>query len=468
MLALPIFGPRASVFSRTMALVVTGAIACLVWQTPTSAAEPAKADAPAKQAIKTLAVLAPGEEAPNVSGATHQQTKLIHPAEGDSKWRLTSFCLSKDGRIIAALSHPEPIAEGDAFPAVGEAADKPSKKPEEKPQSAIVGELRLLDPDAKLVKKWSLDFEPQAVSAAPDGTIVVGGDGVLARYDLEGKQLARAESPQIAATKQDPKALEEQARALLEQQQNQYKQIIKSLEDQKDQFKDKDDKSLSDEERQLKTSIDAQIKAYKQIEERQTGKINDEQVKLLAASLAKQDRRVNAIAAGKKYVFTTTRTSKGYGYRVWRTDLDFTNPKQIVDGLSGCCGQMDVQCCDDDLVVAENSRYRVVRYDVEGKKVDSFGKSSREGDADGFSGCCNPMNTRAAGDKLYVSESNGVVKLFSKDGKYEGVVGVAQVRPGCKSSIVDVSSDGNRVYYIDVNNSAICLLERTAEKTAAK
>src|SRR4029079_17367640 len=98
--------------------------------------------------------------------------------------------------------------------------------------------------------------------------------------------------------------------------------------------------------------------------------------------------------AGSKYVYTTTRASKGYGYRVWRTDLEFNNPQQIVDGLSGCCGQMDVQCCADELVVAESSRYRVVRYDSDGKKLDAWGKSQRDGVGEGFSGCCNPMNTR--------------------------------------------------------------------------
>ena len=70
------------------------------------------------------------------------------------------------------------------------------------------------------------------------------------------------------------------------------------------------------------------------------------------------------------------------------------------------------------------------------------------------------MNTRAVGDKLYVSDSDGRVRLFTLDGKYQSEVGKAEVAPGCKSSIVDVSPDGNRVYYIDVNNSKICVLDR--------
>jgi hypothetical protein len=420
---------------------------------------------------KTVATQAalPGEAPPDATGATHEQTKIIRPTEGDSQWRLACFCLTRDGRIAAALSRPEQPAVAAAF---GFAEEKPADKSADKADAtpAVAGELRLLDADGKLLKKWTLDFEPQAISVAPDDTLCLAGDGVLVRFDLAGKQLARAESPQVVTARQDPEGLEARARATLEEQRNAYKQVVKSLEAQKESLKGKEDKDLTDFERLTKQNIDRQIEMYKQIDARQGGKeISDAQVKATAAMLAKQDRRVNAIAAGGKYVYTTTRANKGYGFRVWRSDLDLANSKQIVDGLSGCCGQMDVQCCGDDVVVAENSRKRVVRYDSNGKQLAAFGKASREDEGDSFGGCCNPMNTRAVGDKLYVSESNGVIKLFNKEGSYEGVVGVAKVQAGCKSSIVDVAPEGNRVYYIDVNNSAICVLERTAGvKTAAQ
>ena len=84
--------------------------------------------------------------------------------------------------------------------------------------------------------------------------------------------------------------------------------------------------------------------------------------------------------------------SKGYGYAVWRTDQAFANPKQIVKGLSGCCGQMDIQAVGDDVFVAENSRHRIVRYNRDGEEVGKFGKTDREGLGEGFGGCCNPMN----------------------------------------------------------------------------
>jgi hypothetical protein len=162
-------------------------------------------------------------------------------------------------------------------------------------------------------------------------------------------------------------------------QRNAYKQVVTSLEAQEESLKGKEDKDLTDSERLTKQNIDRQIEMYKQIDARQGGKeISDAQVKATAAVLAKQDRRVNAIAAGGKYIYTTTRANKGYGFRVWRSNLDLANSKQIVDGLSGCCGQMDVQCCGDDVVVAENSRKRVVRYDSNGKQLAAFGKAIRQ------------------------------------------------------------------------------------------
>jgi sugar lactone lactonase YvrE len=148
---------------------------------------------------------------------------------------------------------------------------------------------------------------------------------------------------------------------------------------------------------------------------------------------------------------------------VWRTDKSFAGPKQIIKGLSGCCGQMDIQASGGEVFVAENSRHRVVRYDRDGAEVGRFGKTDREGVGEGFSGCCNPMNLCFTADgALLASESNGVVKRFTPDGKYENTVGVAKVPEGCKNSAIGISSDGDRVYYIDIQQSKILMLARSA------
>jgi hypothetical protein len=152
---------------------------------------------------------------------------------------------------------------------------------------------------------------------------------------------------------------------------------------------------------------------------------------------------------------------QGYGYGVWRTNDKFGEAKEIVKSLSGCCGQMDVQCRDGDLYVCENSRHRVIRFDRDGKELAHFGKRDREGEGENFGGCCNPMNLCFSKQgNLYVSESNGVVKHFTPAGKYLGIVGVANVQPGCKNSCVAVTADDERLFYIDIEKSQIIVLTR--------
>lgn len=347
----------------------------------------------------------------------------------------------------------EQIAQADtAVAAEAEVAETPASK-------AGAAEVRILDADGKMLGQWPVEFEAQAINVDADGNIVVAGDGFIARYDLKGKELAKAESPQVAGMPKNQKELENRARESLKGQAASLEEALKTIEKQKADLADKKDEDLTDEEKLQKARADVMINAYKKAMENYTSP-KEAQVKMMANQLAGRARKVNAIAANGKYLFVTCGDPKGFGYSVWRTDMDFQNPKQIVSGLSGCCGQMDVQCCGDELVVAENSRKRVVRYDAEGKKVASFGKASRDGAGETFGSCCNPMNTRLHDGKLLVSDSDGRVRLFSLDGKYEGEVGKADVRAGCKSSTVDISPDGNRVYYIDVNTSQICVLDR--------
>src|SRR5690606_20273258 len=90
-------------------------------------------------------------------------------------------------------------------------------------------------------------------------------------------------------------------------------------------------------------------------------------------------------------VFMATRSAAGYGFSVWKLDRNFTGGQEIVSDLRGCCGQMDVQCCDAGVFVAENARHRVACYDKNGKMIASWGQQARTG-LDGFGSCCNPMN----------------------------------------------------------------------------
>jgi sugar lactone lactonase YvrE len=172
----------------------------------------------------------------------------------------------------------------------------------------------------------------------------------------------------------------------------------------------------------------------------------------------------------KSDIFVACPSAKGYGYDVWRTNLDFGEPQKIVTGLSGCCGQMDIQAHDGKLYVAENGRKRVACYDRDGKKLATWGKSSRT-DVVGFGSCCNPMNVRFGPDGMvYTSESNlGRVKRFTPKGEFLGVVGTVTIVPGCKHVAIDTSPDGKTIYMLDITRSHIVVMtEKTSEpKTAS-
>jgi hypothetical protein len=395
--------------------------------------------------------------------ASHLQTKFILPGKNDG-FKLASFCVVKDGKIAAVLNRDE-SGHGDGI--VGTILNFATGEQKNSDKAAkSIAELRLLDSDGKSLESFPLDFQAQTVNVCPDGNLIVGGDGTLARYSLQGKELARSESPHVTATKNDPDESKRRAKETLEEQRKSIEEAIKSFEEQQAEYAKRDEKSLTAEEKEAKQQIEQILPQYKHMADQQGVTISDAQIEETAKQLATMGRKINAVAASQKHLYCTAPASKGYGYSVWRTDLDFTNPKRIVDGLSGCCGQMDIQCCDDDVVISENSRKRVVRFDANGKEVSSWGKASREGEGDTFGSCCNPMNTRIVGNKLFVSDSDGRVRLFSLAGKYEGEVGKADVEAGCKSSIVGVSPDGNRVYYIDVNHSRICVLDRKLDAKA--
>ena len=142
--------------------------------------------------------------------------------------------------------------------------------------------------------------------------------------------------------------------------------------------------------------------------------------------------------------------------------------KETMKGLSGCCGQMDVQCCDGNLVVAENTKHRVAVYDRDGKLVRAFGRNDREGKGDGFGSCCNPMNTRpVANGEIYTAESEGFIKRFDKTGKFLGLVAEAKLTGGCKNVAVAASKDGTRVYFCDLPGSRILYLAKKPTQVAA-
>lgn len=450
------------------------------------AAEKAK---PAKGAVSAilsaLRLTGAAADAAASEATTHKQTAEIVIRTSDGKGTLQTFCVAPDGNLYAVVSAPVTYGAGVEL---GRKA---------------AGEIHVYSPAGKKLKHWVVDFEPQRIAAAASGEIYVGGSGKLAKFDAAGKQLALVESPHLAAVLADKEQLrrdaEEQRKQMVETYANATKQmedVRQQLIEQKTQLEKKNagkqpasekkaDKPAESPDEEVvevvpllgaagntPAALDRQIKQYdqilksyqQQVEQQKKRKIED-----IVQEISARLQRIHAITVGENDVYVATAMSKGYGYAVWRMGLDFSGSEQIVEGLSGCCGQMDIQARGDELFVAENSRHRVLKYSREGKKLAQFGNRERAGADGGFGGCCNPMNLCfTSGGEVLTAESEGKVRCFSTDGKYVGLCGAAKVSGGCKNVAVGASKDGKHIFFYDLAGSKIIVMTRQEQPVEAK
>jgi len=222
-------------------------------------------------------------------------------------------------------------------------------------------QVKVFSPDGKLVSSWPLPTLPQAICVDVDGFTYVGGAGQLLKLDPDGKIVASASSP-VAA------------------------QVVKL--------------------------------------DRTTEKMNAQDAARYTDALQQRKLAITGIAVTGDDLFVACPSTTDFSYMVYRMDRQLQNPKLVVKGLRGCCGQMDIQAGDGKLWVPHNARHLVECYSRDGGKLSSFGKTSRVA-ADGFGGCCEPKNVRLATDGfIYAAESGPpvVIKRFSTEGKFAGVV----------------------------------------------
>lgn len=437
-----------------------------------------------------VAATAPGrgdDSAVNDPAApTHQQGVVIAiNADGLSTATAQCFCLSADQRLLVGCT-------GSA------------------------NELRFFDADGKHVRTATLAVSPEAINVTPTGEILVAGGGKLLRLSAEGEELAQVDSPHAAGVEVDKQKLREEvlaqhkaSAAMWAEQSKAYVQVIEQVE-KRLAAHDERVARLRDEARELmldealeaslasssataaaadsspgklrgvalqirsakkrRETYERQIAAYRDskkqwdelaAQQQEPQELTEQQIdERIAASMAARIR-VASISATKDDVFLACSAPVGYGYNVWRLAADLKEGKQIVDGLSGCCGQMDVQASEAGVFVAENSRHRVCRYDADGKLETTWGKSARSG-VEGFGSCCNPMNLAFGSDgSVYTAEdTNGRIKRYSPDGKLLAVVGAADLVPGCKKVAIGVALQGDRVYMLDATRNQIVRLDR--------
>ncbi len=381
-----------------------------------------------------------GAAAKATTQTTHEQVKEIAVKGQTSGNALQTLCLDGDGNVVALVAPPRYGV---------------------KPKSPV-SEVQVFSPSGEQVHQWQVNFLAQSVNGGPDGSVLVAGDGRIAKFEKDGKLISEIELPQVAALLKDSEKLRKQAKEQLEQEIQSYEQMVKQFKDQQDRLKKKDtDGTISQNEKAQMRALDQNVRVYEQIAEQTKKKTVDEVVVAMTNGL----RTINALAVTAKDVFVVCGATKGHGYAVWRMSPDFTDAKEIIPSVVGCCGQMDIQARGDDLFVAENCSHAVGKYTRDGKKVASFGKKGQNLEPECFGGCCNPMNVRVAADgSVYTAESEGFIKLFNPKGDFVACVGATTLKGGCKNVAVAVSQDGERVYFCDQPGSRILVLAKKSSK----
>ena len=387
---------------------------------------------------------------------THMQVRVIQPAHDGKPVSLATFCLARNGNILACVAEHSLNAE------VPEDEAPPRKQ---KTQSFV----QEYSCDGKLLHEIPVSFSATAINIAPNGEVFIAGEGKMARI-VDGKVTGETPTPHIG----DYETFKKQ---VLEAAKEEVAEFCKDFDEQIEALKEKiaalETKS---KEQELTKREQAQLKSSKQ-----ALNVQEQQVQAITGSMGDPDEQVRerlvvtALAVTGEDVFVSVMSVKGHGYEVWRTDHEFKQPKKVVASLSGCCGQMDIQARGDRLFVAENGKFQISVRDRDGKRLASFGKRDRNS-VDGFGSCCNPMNLRCCdnGDILAAESSIGNIKRFNAQGEFVGLIGKAKIGIGCKH--VALASDESRDHYymMNVDRGHIAVLipagevppETEAEKTA--
>lgn len=379
---------------------------------------------------------------------THEKTKEI-VIKQDGNYSLQTLCTDLDGRVLAV------VAPSRYFTAPGK---------------GVTSEVHTYTADGKKVSGWKIPFHVHSINVGPDGTVYVAGDGKVAKFSKDGKELGQLELPHIAELVKDKEKIKKEAAAELEEQQKQFADAKKQFTTQLEKLEKKKAEDLTATEKKQLEQFKLILKSYEESEKFYKSRT----VESVVAETMNRMKIINGIAVSEKDVFVVCGVSKGYGYAVWRMTHDFKEPKQVnKDQVVGCCGQMDIQVSGTDYLLAENTNHKFARYDRDGKLLGTkVGKSAqviagKECPADCFGGCCNPMNVRVGtnGD-VFTAESEGLIKRYSAKGEFLGLVAKSPLTGGCKNVAVAVSKDANTVFFCDQPGSKILILtKKTKDST---
>ncbi|MCC6124310.1 MAG: hypothetical protein IT426_05075 [Pirellulales bacterium] len=404
---------------------------------------------------------------------SHEPGAVIKFSDNPKSPVVNSFCLNGEGNLLVCCGGVR-----YAYDAAGRQSGRPPK------EIGDPAEVRVVSPAGNQLGVWKLQSEPQAICVGDGGTVFVGGAGKLIKLDKNGKVLATADAPNAIEL---PPPAEPEKNVESEAAKKAREEKIAEMQKQANELREAYLKIAQEARKDLKPGDEESMKAYRA--KLQEPKYQEMQQKYLAASRelsaarltpemkAYQARQawlrkmtITSIAVSGNDLFLACPMTKATGYAVWRTDLDFGNPKRIVEGLAGCCSQMDVKAKDGEIWIAHNSRHKVDHFDREGKKLSSFGKTDRI-NPDGFGGCCEPKNLRfGAEGELFACESGPptCVKRFSTDGEFKGVVAIAPWTSGCVRVTTEVSADGSKFFVLHSDENSIQVFTKKKAEAAEK
>ena len=316
--------------------------------------------------------------------------------------------------------------------------------------------LQVYSPERTLLREISLPVTPSALARFGDEGYLVAGGGKILHLSETGEILKEAKVLDLLGVSEEQLRAEalEVAKKEAEERRVRSNRAIADLEE----AIRKMEANPSPTERQK-----ARLAASQKMLERQRKDQEQEPSPERMLSYLVSSRTNSPSLSGEgDSVFLTL--SKFRAYEVLKLDRNLGNPKPVLGDLRGCCGQMDVITSGGRIFTAENTRFEVGVYDLEGKKLSSFGQRFKEGNQ-GFGGCCNPMNVLRYenGDVLTAESSIGTLKRFSAGGQLLGVVGRARIGEGCKHVAIGFDPLRDRYYVQYQDRNHICVLLPNAE-----
>ena len=365
-----------------------------------------------------------------ISAATHRQVRTI--------------TFKVDGRP-AHLYTFKTTPEGDIVAVVGVESGEPAY------------ETQIVDDLGMVLKSSRLEVTPSGVAVAPDGTIYVGGSGRLLQLDRDLNVVKAIDSPHVGNVDEYRAKLLEKARKEAQNAASVYESQLQTMQAAIEKIEAKEELTRIDKAR-LKMYRD-QSDIFKELiaEAGEPESVDESELEWAIES----GMRVTSMAASKDHVFVCASGSDGYGKSVYRIsrDLDPESSTVVLAGMSGCCGQFDVQCCEEGLICSENIAFKVALYDFDGHKQSSFGRRDRSSRA-GFGSCCNPMNSlpMTDGTVLTAESSIGHIKRFDTDGNLVAYIGKAKIGSGCKHCALGYDGRKDLYFMMAEDDAAICVL----------